>query len=53
MNNKFFSHLAVKYGFHKFFKYESQEISNKINEYTKYHIICDPDLNYLNKKEQV
>jgi hypothetical protein len=50
VNNKFFSHLAVKYQFNKYLNYENREIFNKISYYSSTDAIESRDRSYLSNE---
>jgi endoribonuclease Dicer len=47
VNNKFFSHLAVKIGIHKFIEYASQSVFKELGKYLEFHEKNSPDIAYL------
>ena len=46
VNNRFFCHLAVKHGFHKYLKC-APAIFTQLQQYVKAHGECSPDAAYL------
>ncbi len=47
VNNKFFSHLAVKHDLHKYMEYNNQSVFKELTKYLEFHEKNPPDVAYL------